>query len=231
MTVIRSPLFVPGNRPDMLEKALGFLPDAYVLDMEDAVPFGEKENARKVTASFLHRFSQSGPLVIPRVNSMETGLMEDDLSAVVGPYIFGVSVGKVDSPEDVGNISCVLGRLERASDLPVGQIKLIPWIETARAIINAYKICSSSPRIIAVAFGAEDFTNDMEIHRTQDSSEIVYPRSVVSVAAKAAGIFALDTPFFSFQDPRGLQQDARMAKGYGFNGKFAIHPDQIDIIN
>lgn len=229
--MLRSPLFVPGNRPDMLEKALGFLPDAYVLDMEDAVPFGEKENARKITSSFLPKFSQSGPLVIPRVNSMGTGLMEDDLSAVVGPYIFGVSVGKVDSPEDVENISSALSRLERASGLRVGQIKLIPWIETARAIINAYKICSSSPRIVAVAFGAEDFTNDMGVHRTQDSSEIVYPRNVVSVAAKAADILALDTPYFSFQNPRGLHQDARMAKNYGFNGKFAIHPDQIDIIN
>ena len=231
MTVLRSPLFVPGNRPDMLEKALGLAPDAYVPDMEDAVPPEEKENARKVAASFLPTLAQAGPLVVPRVNSLDTGLMEDDLAAVVGPHIFGVSVGKVHSPEDIESISGTLDRLERKAGLDVGRIRLIPWIETARAIVDAYQVCTASPRIIAVAFGAEDFTNDMGIQRTQDGSEVAYPRSAVCVAARAAEVLALDTPYFSFRDPEGLRQDASIARKYGFRGKFAIHPVQIDVIN
>jgi len=128
-------------------------------------------------------------------------------------------------------ISNMIAKFENGAGLEAGSLKLIPWIESALGIVKAYDILTSSPRIYGAAFGAEDFTNDMGVHRTQDSSEIVYPRNVVSVAAKAADILALDTPYFSFQNPRGLHQDARMAKNYGFNGKFAIHPDQIDIIN
>ena len=179
----------------------------------------------------MSRLGQAGPLVVPRVNSLDTGLMEEDLAAVVGPHIFGVSVGKVHSPEDIESISSTLDRLERKAGLEVGRIRLIPWIETAKAIVNAYQVCAASPRIVAVAFGAEDFTNDIGIQRTQDGSEVAYPRIVVCVAARAAEVVALDTPFFSFRDPEGLRQDAGIARKYGFQGKFAIHPAQIDVIN
>jgi citrate lyase subunit beta/citryl-CoA lyase len=231
MTLLRSLLFVPGNRPKMLQKALGLVPDAYMPDMEDAVPAGEKESARSVTASFLPGLGAAGPLVIPRVNHVGSGLLEDDLAAVVGPHIYGVSVGKTDAADQVRQISDLLGALEKQAGLEVGRTRLVPWIESALAVVNAYEICAASPRVVAVAFGAEDFTNDMGIVRTGDDVEIEYPRSVVCVAAKAAGVLALDTPYFSLRDPEGLRRDAQAARGYGFRGKFAIHPDQIDVIN
>jgi citrate lyase subunit beta/citryl-CoA lyase len=231
MTALRSLLFVPGNRPNMLEKALGLAPDAFAPDMEDSVPLEEKANARDVTASFLSRLAASGPLVIPRVNSLDTGLIEDDLAAVVGPHIFGVSVGKVRSAEDIHQVSSIIRRQEKKAGLEAGAVKLIPWLETAAAVVNAYAICRASPRIVAVAFGAEDFTNDMGIQRTEDDSEVAYPRSAVCVAARAADVLALDTPYFSFRDPEGLRRNALSAKKYGFKGKFAIHPAQIEIIN
>ena len=229
--VLRSPLFVPGNRPDMLEKALGLAPDAYVPDLEDSVPAEEKENARSVTASLLSRLAEAGPLVIPRVNSLESGLMEEDLAAVVGPHIFGVSVGKVGSGQDIERISSIIEGLEQQAGIEPGHVMLVPWIESASAVRNAYEICSASARIAGVAFGAEDYTNDMGIERTEEDSEIAYPRSVVCVAARAAGVQAFDTPYFSFRDPEGLRRDARVARSFGFRGKFAIHPAQIDIIN
>ena len=231
MTVLRSLLFVPGNRADMLEKALGLAPDAFVPDMEDSVPWEEKESARTVTASFLSRLADTGALVIPRVNSLDTGLLDDDLAAVVGPHIFGVSVGKIQSANDIDQVSTTLEGLEKRAGLEVGQTKLIPWIETAMAVVNAYQIAAASPRVLGVAFGAEDFTNDMGIERTGSDSEIAYPRSVVCVAARAAGVPALDTPYFAFRDPEGLRRDAQVARSLGFRGKFAIHPGQTDIIN
>ena len=231
MIVLRSLLFIPGNRPNMLDKGLGLSPDAFIPDMEDSVPFDEKINARTVTASYLSRLTESGPLVIPRVNSLDSGLLEDDLGAVVGPHIFGVSVGKIESATDVDSVSTLITELEAAAGLATGRIKLIPWIETASAIVNAYQICTASPRIVGVAFGAEDYTNDMGIERRADDSEIAYPRNAVCVAARAADVLALDTPFFSFRDPDGLRRDAQNAAGVGFKGKFAIHPAQIDIIN
>ena len=231
MTILRSLLFVPGNQPRMLERASGLKPDAFIPDMEDSVPDEEKENARSVTASYLAQLAASDVLVIPRVNSLETGLLDDDLTAVVGEHISGVSVGKIYTPEDIATISGKLESLERGAGLEVGSISLVPWIETAQAIVNLYAICTASPRIMGVAFGAEDFTNDMGIERTESETETYFARNSIAVAARAADVLALDTPYFGFRDPVGLRDNAQAAKQYGFKGKFAIHPAQIDIIN
>jgi citrate lyase subunit beta/citryl-CoA lyase len=216
MAVLRSLLFVPGNQARMLEKATGVLPDAFVPDMEDSVPWEEKANARAVTASFLPRLAQAGALVIPRINSLDTGLLEADLAAVVGPHIYGVSVGKIQTVQDIAHISEVIARLEEKVEVPIGQTKLVPWIETARAIVQCYDILASSPRLVGAAFGAEDLTHDMGIARTEDDS---------------AEVLALDTPYFLFRNPEGLRQNALASKKIGFKGKFAIHPAQIEIIN
>ncbi|MGH2542539.1 MAG: HpcH/HpaI aldolase/citrate lyase family protein, partial [Ardenticatenaceae bacterium] len=231
MPAIRSLLFVPGNQSRMLDRAIGLSPDVFIPDLEDSVPIQEKANARSVTASYLQKLSQAGPLVVPRVNSMDTGLLEEDLAAVVGPFIYGVSLGKVRTPKDVESISGIIEGLEKKAGLKVGSVRLFLWIETAMAIVHCYDICVSSPRIEAVAFGAEDFTNDMGIERTEDDSEIAYARAVMCVAARAANVLALDTPYFSFRDPDGLRKNALASRKLGFKGKFAIHPAQIDIIN
>ena len=231
MTILRSLLFVPGNTPKMLEKALELRPDAFVPDLEDSVPEDEKANARSVTASYLERLAATGVPVIPRVNSLDTGLLEEDLAAVVGAHIFGVSVGKIDSPNDVHEVVRLLQRLELRAGLAIGAIKLVPWIESARAIVNVYDICASSDRIVGVCLGGEDYTNDMEIERRDDDRELAYPRSAIAVAARAAGVLALDTPFFAFRDADGLRENSDASRGYGFRGRFAIHPAQIDVIN
>ena len=231
MLILRSLLFVPGNTPRMLDRALGLRPDAFVPDMEDSVPWDEKANARAVTASYLPKAAQTGVPVIPRVNSLDTGLLEADLEAVIGPHIFGVSIGKVDNPQIAEEIEGLLGRLESEAGLSPGHIKLVPWIESAEAIVNAYSICRASERIVAVALGAEDFTNDMEIERRDDDAELAYARSAIAVAARAAGVLALDTPYFAFRDPDGLRANSSESRGVGFRGRFAIHPAQIDIIN
>jgi citrate lyase subunit beta/citryl-CoA lyase len=214
----------------MLEKALGVLPDAFVPDMEDSVPWDEKANARQVTAFFLPRLAQGGPLVIPRINSLDTGLLEEDLAAVVGPHIYGVSVGKIQTTQDIAHISEIITRLEEKAGVPVGQTRLVPWIETARAIVHCYDILAM-PRMVGAAFGAEDLTHDMGIERTEDDSEVAVARSITCLAARAAEVLALDTPYFLFRNPEGLRQNALASKKIGFKGKFAIHPAQIDIIN
>ena len=231
MQVLRSLLFVPGNRANMLQKATGSMPDAFIPDLEDSVPNDEKTEARNVTASHLELLAQTGRRVIPRVNSLETGLLEEDLAAVVGPHVYGVSVGKISTPADVATVEGVLGNLEARAGLHAGHVKLVPWIETALAIVKAYEICAASPRIVGVAFGAEDLTHDMEIERREDDAEVGYARNVMCVAARAAGVLALDTPYFGFRDPEGLKRNAQASRGIGFKGKFAIHPAQVDLIN
>lgn len=229
--LLRSLLFIPGNRAHMLEKGLASAADVLVPDLEDSVPLEEKANARTVAAQFLPKPFAAGRALIPRVNSLDTGLLEDDLRAVVGPHILGVSVGKIQGPQDIATVSHLLGTIEAQLRLTPGEIKLVPWIESAKAIVHAYEICKASPRIIAVGFGAEDFTHDMGVERQPDDSEIDYARNAVCIAARAAEVLALDTPYFQFRDSGGLRRDALAAKRRGFKGKFAIHPAQIDIIN
>lgn len=231
MTLLRSLLFIPGNRPNMLEKGFASHADILVPDLEDSVSMDEKVNAREVTAGFLSKLAEAGHTLIPRVNSLDTGWLEDDLAAVVGPHIVGVSVGKIQGPENIETISAILDSLEKKARVQPGHVKLVPWIETARAIVKVYDICLSSPRIIGVALGAEDLTSDMGIERQDDDSEIEYASNVLCVAAKAADVLALDTPYFQFRDAEGLRRDALDAKRCGFKGKFAIHPAQIDVIN
>jgi citrate lyase subunit beta/citryl-CoA lyase len=224
-------LFVPGNKANMLEKALGLKPDAFALDMEDSVPPAEKANARETVARFLPRFAATGIPVIPRVNSLDTEWIEADLAAVVGPQIFGISVGKVRTAADISAISQLLGSLERRAGLSLGTLKLLPWIETAEAIVNVSAICRASERIVAVAFGGEDFTNDMGVERLEDEAQVAYARQALCVAARAAHVPALDTPYFKLRDLDGLRESSLRAKSIGFKGRFAIHPEQLDALN
>ncbi len=229
--ILRSLLFVPGNTPRMLDRAASLEPDAFVPDMEDSVPWDEKANARAITSERLPKLRAGGVPVIPRINSLDTGLLADDLAAVIGRGVFGVSVGKMNNPRDVALVVDALESAERASGVPLGSTRLLPWIESAEAVVKAYDICRSSDRIVAVALGAEDFTNDMEIERRDDDAELAYARSAIAVAARAAGKLALDTPFFAFRDPDALRANSLASRGVGFRGRFAIHPAQIDIIN
>ena len=231
MTRLRSLLFVPGNKQNMLEKASGFVPDVFVPDMEDSVPAGEKANARDVIRAFLPKLAETGVPIMPRVNSLDTEWIEADLAAVIGPHVFGISVGKVDVPEDIHAISELIGGLERRAGIEIGTLKLVPWLESAKAIVHCYPICSASPRIVGVAFGGEDFTHDLGVERLEDESEVAYPRNVLCIAARAAGVAALDTPYFRFKDEDGLKANIAASKQTGFKGKFAIHPAQIDAIN
>lgn len=231
MELLRSLVFVPGNRANMLERALGFGADVVMVDLEDSVPPGEKATACEMAAEWVPRLAAAGRRVMVRVNSLDTGLTSQELDMVVCPELAGISVGKGDSAWDLQQVDRLLGPLESRIGIPRGTIKLVPWIETAMAIAHVYEMARASQRIVGVAFGAEDYTNDMGVIRTDFGEECYYARSAVAVAARAARVAALDGPFVGFRDPDGLRTDAGTARQIGFTGKFAIHPAQIDIIN
>lgn len=231
MELLRSLVFVPGNRANMLERALSFGADVVMVDLEDSVPPGEKASACEMAAEWVPRLAAAGRRVMVRVNSLDTGLTSQELDMVVCPELAGISVGKGDSAWDLQQVDRLLGPLESRIGIPRGTIKLVPWIETAMAIVHVYEMARASQRIVGVAFGAEDYTNDMGVIRTDFGEECYYARSAVAVAARAARVAALDGPFVGFRDPDGLRTDAGTARQIGFTGKFAIHPAQIDIIN
>ena len=231
MELIRSLVFVPGNRANMLERARSFDADIIMVDLEDSVPPGEKATAGDMAREWVPALHGEGKRMMVRVNSLDTGLTRRELETVVCPELRGVSLGKVESVRDIRTLDGLLRPLEAAAGLGVGSLWVIPWIETAKAMWDARAIAESSPRVVAIAFGAEDFTNDMGIERTDTGEEVSVPRAMVPIAARAGDVGALDSPFVRFRDPDALREDAGRARRMGYTGKFAIHPAQLEIIN
>jgi citrate lyase subunit beta/citryl-CoA lyase len=229
--LLRSIVFVPGNRANMLERALGFGADIIMVDLEDSVPLGEKAAACELATEWVPRLAEAGKQVMVRVNALETGLAAGELSAVVSADLSGISIGKGNTPWDVQQVDKLLAPLEARIGIEAGNIKVIPWIETAMSIVHVYEMARASQRTVGIAFGAEDYTNDMGIIRSDFGEECYFARSTVAVAARAAGVAGLDGPFVGFRDPEGLKTDAGAARRMGYTGKFAIHPAQIDAIN
>ena len=229
--VLRSLLAVPAVVPRFIEKAHERGADLVCLDLEDSVPPAEKPAAREVLREALPKLPRTGHPLYVRVNALETGLLEEDLAAVVGPGLDGISLPKTHTSDIVRQVDAYLTVLEKERGLPVGKTKIIPWIETALGLVNAYQICSASPRVLGASFGAEDFATDMGVQRTKASKEIEYARFVVVTACRAARVLPIDTPEPDFTDLAHLEQDSRFARSLGYRGKFCIHPSQVEVCN
>jgi citrate lyase subunit beta/citryl-CoA lyase len=200
-------------------------------DLEDSVPPNEKVTARNMATKWVPELQNAGRRVMVRCNALDTGLTHEEIGAVMSPSLYGISVGKTESTWDIKEIDAIITSAERTSGLDIGTIKLIPWIESAKAVRNVDGMSTASSRIIAIAFGGEDYTNDMGVQRTDQGEEVYVPRANVAIAARAADIISLDGPYVAFQNLEGLRDDAKLAQQLGYKGKFAIHPSQIDIIN
>ena len=154
-----------------------------------------------------------------------------DISSLISKGIDGISIGKINTSEDIMKIDRCITKYEMEFNIKKGSTVLIPWIESASAIINSTEILKASKRIVAAAFGAEDFTHDMGIERLSDDTEIQFAKNCLSVSARALHIIALDNPYFDFKNSQGLIENSIKSKNIGYKGKFAIHPAQIDAIN
>jgi len=214
----------------MLEKAVNFNVDFVVADLEDSVPPAEKSSARDTVAEMAPVLKKNGQHVIVRINALDTGLASEDIDAVVSESIEMISVGKINSEKDVQEYDALLGKAEKRANLTEGSLKLVLWLESAPAVQRAYEIASSSARIAAVTFGGEDYTKDVGIQRTAGAEELRFPRAMIALAANAAGVIPLDTPYVNFRDSEGLEKDIQSVVQLGFKGKFAIHPAQVEII-
>ena len=215
----------------MLERSKNFKTDILMIDLEDSVPPNDKLAARLLASEWVDILSNHNQKVMVRVNSLDTGLTKDEITNIISPQLYGISLGKVTSRWDIQSLDDILIEAEERFQIPVNTIKIIPWIETAQSIMRLDDIAKASNRIIAIAFGAEDYTNDMGIQRTDMGVEVEFPRSSVAIAARAANVAALDSPFVAFKDPINLKTDSMKARQLGYTGKFAIHPDQLEIIN
>jgi len=227
---LRSFLFAPGNHARRVEKALTLDADAVILDLEDAVAIAEKAATRElVTAAFAR--PRTGLLYV-RINAVDTDFCYGDLVAIVRPGLDGIILPKTESATGLATIDWLLAQLERERGLPAGGIDLIPIIETAHGLDRLGAILGAGTRIRRVAFGAGDFTLDVNMKWSRGETELAYARAAIVTASRAAGIEApLDTVWVDLADRDGLDASARTALGFGFQGKMCIHPDQIAIVN
>jgi citrate lyase subunit beta / citryl-CoA lyase len=227
---LRSFLFAPGNHARRVEKALTLDADAVILDLEDAVATAEKAATRAVVAAAFARPRRG--LLYVRVNAVDTAFCYGDLVAIVQPGLDGVILPKVESAAGLATIDWLVAQLERDRGLSPGGIDLIPIIETARGLDRLGAILAAGTRVRRIAFGAGDFTLDVNMAWSRGEAELAHARAVIVTASRAAGIEApLDTVWVDLGDRDGLEASARTALGFGFQGKMCIHPDQIAVVN
>lgn len=230
MTVLRSMLFAPGNHPRRVEKCLTLEADAVILDLEDAVAIAEKAAARDAVLAALQQPRRPAGYV--RVNALDTEWGYGDLVAMVRPGVDGIVLPKVQSPADVEKADWLIGCLERERGLPPGAIDLLPIVETAAGFTRLRAILAAGTRARRVAFGAGDFTLDLGLTWSGEETELLPYRSAFVVESRAAGLEPpIDTVWIDLPDAAGFERSILTARALGFQGKCAIHPDQVGPIN
>ncbi len=227
----RSLLYVPGNMPGMLQNIPVFDADGVMIDLEDAVPLAEKDAARLLARSFLRTVRERDREIFVRINPLDTKYAEADLREVLPALPDGIRLPKADTPETVEKLDTLLTEAEERLGLPIDTFTIIPSIESAVGILNVVDTAKASPRIVALAFGAEDYTASMEIQRSRSGEELLNARSRVVWAAKAAGVQAIDSIFSDANDMEGLRQETELVKRLGFTGKSLVNPRQIEVVH
>jgi len=237
--IMRSMLFVPANSWRMITTATTEGADAVILDLEDGCPMAEKETARVFARDSIPMLKEHGMDVFVRANSLETGLTATDISYVAVEGLDGIMLAKTESGEDIASVDKLLQEQEGKKGLAPKGMALIALIETPKGILNLREIIAASQRVIALGFGAGDFSREMGAGMgvTKLSPEEYFPmvlhaRSSIAMAARAVGIQAIDTPFFGLLiDLEGLAKESEKVKLLGFSGKQLTHPRHVAVVN
>ena len=228
----RTMLYLPGNNPNMLVRGHLFGPDGIIMDLEDAVALSEKDAARIMVSKFLRQGEFGSCEVTVRINGADTEFWKKDLAAVIpAKRLDGIRLPKADDPETIRIVDEEISRLEDANGIPQGRTKLFCILETARGIWNAYDVAKASPRVTAILPGGEDLVADLKTSRSADGAELEWTRKMMVIAARAAGVDAIDTVYPRASDDEGLRREASLSKQLGYDGKSVIHPNQIPIIH
>jgi citrate lyase subunit beta / citryl-CoA lyase len=228
--LLRSLLFVPGNHARRIEKALNLGADAVILDLEDAVAAAQKDAARRLVADALSR--PRAPLLYVRVNALTSPWCYRDLLAVVRPGLDGLVLPKAETAADLRTFDWIVGELEREQGMARGAVDVIPIIETAKGLAGVDAICASGTRARCLAFGAADFTLDMNMQWSREETELNPARTAIALASRAAGMDApIDTVWVRLQDGDGFRASVRTSHALGFQGRMCIHPNQIPIVH
>jgi len=235
MIVLRSMLYVPGNSMRMITKAATLTSDAIILDLEDAVALPDKATARIMVRDSIKAIKSGGAYVFVRVNALTTNLTAEDLKLVVVKGLDGIMLAKTETKSDVAELDSMIEEAEKGSGLRPGTLTIVPLIESAKGVVNVYEIASASKRLVAVTFGAGDYYRDLGRAvslLSPEETELLYARSQIVNGSRAAGVQAIDTPFFGLlTDRESFTKETTLALQLGFKGKQLIHPTQIEFVN
>ena len=227
----RSMLFLPGNNPNMLINGNCLGSDAVIFDLEDAVSPAEKDAARILVRNTMRYMDFRGCELIVRINSIDTPYWQQDLDAILPQQPGLILLPKTGTAKDVQEADAYITELEQKLGFAPNTVGLMPLIETALGVENAFAIATAADRVQALFLGAEDLTADLHCKRTKEGREIEYARTRLVMAARAAGVEVYDTPFTDVNDDEGIYKDASYAKALGFSGKASISPRHVGVIN
>ncbi|MFC2007774.1 HpcH/HpaI aldolase/citrate lyase family protein [Chloroflexota bacterium] len=229
MPVMRSVMYVPGNKEDMIAKIPSMPADVITLDIEDSVPPAEKQRARELSHQNLKLAASGGAEVYVRINNWETGMTNADCEAVVDEGLAAVCLAKCSGPDDVKRLDWKLEEMEQKRGLGAGSVQIQLLIETAKGMMNIFEAAVASKRVNSLIFGAVDYTTDMRIKLNQPlGKELEWPRARLACAARATGLLAIDCPYLAFRDIEGFEADTTYGSELGFEGRMLIHPNQIE---
>jgi len=230
--IMRSLMFVPGHNEKLLSSASRSAADVLLLDLEDSVqPESNKAIARQKIAEWVSSGKLENYYIFPRVNDRESGHLLKDVHALTIPGIIGFMYPKAKKGEDIYFFDKLLETIEYEKKIPIGTYKIIPLIEMSAAVLNAQEICQVSKRVVAIAFGCEDFVSDLEGVHDHDGQSIFVPRAMIALAARANGVIPIDTVHINVHDLEDLEKNLVLAKNLGFEGMLVLHPKELELVH
>ncbi len=229
MKTLRTMLFMPGNNPGMLVSADNLEADAIIYDLEDAVSTSQKDAARDLIASALRTLSYKNSVVTVRINPTDSPYWKDDIRAIIpaGPDGLVIPKSNKDTAKEVFDF---IDEFTKENNIE-NNLKYYMLVESARGILELEDIVKESDRIEGLLLGAEDYSVDMQVKRTEGSEEIAFARYRIVTVAKAYGLNAIDTPFTDIDNMDGLKRDTKFVKTIGFNGRLIVGPRQVFAVN
>lgn len=228
--LLRSMMFVPGHNEHLLMSASRSNADALILDVEDSVmPISNKQVARKTIIEKVSSGLFKDFYVFPRINDRESGHLLKDVHSLTIEGITGFVYPKAKKGEDIYFFAKLLETIEYEKGFEIGSFKIVPLIETAGAVINAQEICLASDRVVAIAYGCEDFIADLEGIHDHEGKSLYVPRAMIAMSARATGVIPIDTVHINVHDLEDLEENVKLAKILGFEGMLILHPKEIEI--
>lgn len=225
----RTMMYVTGNNPANIMDAHLYGSDSIMFDLEDSVSIKEKDAARFLVYNALRTMDYGDIETVVRINGLDTPFGREDLEAMVRAQPNVIRLPKTETAEDVLEVERIIQEIEEKAGIEVGTTKMMAAIEGPLGAMNAYEIAKSSKRLIGIAIGAEDFVTSIKTTRSSEGIEILAARSQIVLAARAAGIYALDTVFSDINNDDGFIKETKLIKQLGFDGKSVIHPRQVSL--